>query len=223
MTAQKENQELFIGIDVSKEYLDIAGLDEHNVLHLAYTAQNVQQLVDTLSLRTVRLIVLEATGGLEMDIASALYESHLPVCVINPKQVRDFARSLGQLSKCDTLDAKVLARFGKAIRPEQRALPDASLQAFKALLQRRRQVQQLSTMEKNRLSRCKHKVVYAQLERHLCYLQEELAVVETQIRLAIQEAPAWQEKQERLSQVPGVGPVTSQMIVSHLPELGTLT
>jgi transposase len=168
------------------------------------------------------LIVLEATGGLEVPLTGALAAAGLPVVVINPRQVRDFARATGQLAKTDRLDAQILARFAKAIRPPVRAVPDAQTQALAALVARRRQLIEMLTAEKNRL-RLAVRPLQERLQAHIMWLEKELAATNTDLKRTIQGSPVWREKDDLLRSVPGVGPVLVTTLFANLPELGTLS
>jgi transposase len=168
------------------------------------------------------LIVLGATGGLEVPLAGALAAAGLPVVVINPRQVRDFARATGQLAKTDRLDAQILARFAEAIRPPIRPVPDEQTQALAALVARRRQLIEMLTAEKNRM-RLAARPMQKRVQAHVTWLEKELATINTDLTATMRESPVWREKEEVLRSVPGVGPVLTTTLFANLPELGTLT
>ncbi len=214
------NTLFFVGIDVSQSQLDVAVRpgarfsapnDEHG---LATVVAQLHRLAPV-------LIVLEATGGLEVPLAGALAADGLPVVVVNPRQVRDFARATGQLAKTDALDAQVLAQFAEVIRPQVRPLPDAQTQALATLTTRRRQLVDMLTAEKNRL-RTAAPSIRRSLRTHMAWLQRERTPIDTELAQAIQDSPVWREKDDWLRSVPGVGPVLTTTVLANLPELGTL-
>jgi transposase len=168
------------------------------------------------------LIVLEATGGLELPLTGALAAAGLPVVVVNPRQVRDFAKATGRLAKTDALDAAVLAQFAEAVRPPLRPLPDAATQALSALLLRRRQLIAMLTAEKNRLGLAPTPVRKG-ITVHIRWLDGRLADLNEELAHTIRESPVWREKDDLLQSTPGVGPVLALTLVASLPELGTLT
>jgi len=167
------------------------------------------------------LIVVEATGGLELPLVGALAAADLPVVVINPRQVRDFAKALGKLAKTDTLDAQVLAHFGEATKPKLRPLPDAQTQELKALVARRRQVVEMLVAEKNRQRRAIPSV-QRRIARHLRILEEELAELDHDLGRTLRQSPLWREREDLLRSVPGIGPTLSATLLAELPELGSL-
>ena len=167
-------------------------------------------------------VILEATGGLELPLVATVAAAALPVAVVNPLQVRDFARSTGQLAKNDQLDARILAHFGEAVRPPIRPLRDADTQVFGAMLARRRQTVAILVAEKNRLSRALPEV-RPRIEAHINWLGQELNDLDGELRQTIQNSPVWREKDELLRSVPGVGPQVSMALLADLTELGTLS
>jgi transposase len=167
------------------------------------------------------LIVLEASGGWELAAVAALAAAKLPVAVVNPRQVHDFAKAVGQLAKTDRLDAQILARFGEAVRPEPRPLADADAQALAALLARRRQVIGMRTAERQRLGTALP-TVRPRIEAHLAWLEQELAELDDDLGRRLRQSPLWRERAELLRSVPGVGPVVALSLVAELPELGQL-
>jgi transposase len=179
-------------------------------------------LVAQLAALRPTLIVLEATGGLEIPLTSALATAGLPVVVVNPRQVRDFARAKGLLAKTDALDAQVLAQFAERIRPQPRPLPDTEARALAALLTRRRQLVEMLSAEKNRLLSASSSIRKG-LRAHIIWLERELERTDTDLTMTIQQSPVWREKDELLRSVPGVGPVLTSTLLANLPELGTLT
>lgn len=216
-----DDRQRFVGVDVSKAQLDIALRPEDVRYTVAYGAAEVDALVGRLREASPTLIVLEATGGLERSVVRALVAAGLPVIVVNPRQVRDFAKATGQLAKTDRLDAGVLARFAEAVRPVLRPHPDAATEALAALLARRRQVLEMLTAEKNRLRQAA-KPLQRRIRVHIRWLAAELGHLDTELDEAIRQSPIWREQDELLQGVPGVGPVLSRTLLAELPELGTL-
>ena len=166
------------------------------------------------------LVVVEATGGLELPLVAAPQVADIPVAAINPCQARDFAKALGRLAKTDRIDAEVLAHFAEVVRPAVRPLPSAEVRALDALLSRRQQLLEMQVMESNRLGTCSDPTVRAGLERHLAWLKAEVA--DRRLAEAVQASPAWREKDELPRSIPGLGPVTSLTLLAALPELGRL-
>jgi transposase len=170
--------------------------------------------------------VLEATGGYEVVVAAALASSQLPVVIVNPRQVRDFARATGQLAKTDRIDAQVLARFAEAIRPEYRPLPDVTTRALSALVIRRRQLQEMLTAEQNRLLGAAvqdaPEPLRDQLGEHIEWLRRQLQEVDDDLKREIHSSPLWREREHLLRSIPGIGPIVSATLLSQLPELGQL-
>lgn len=212
----------FVGIDVSKHQFDVALRPSGDAWTVAHDEPGVSVLVARLCALAPALIVLEATGGLEGPLAGALAAAGLPVAVVNPRQVRDFARSTGTLAKTDRLDAQVLAQFGEALRPEPRPLPDAQAQALTALVQRRRQLVEMLTAEKNRLPLAARRI-RPQVQTHIAWLQRQIAQFDDELRQLIRASPLWRAKDDLLRSAPGVGPVLATTLLAALPELGTLT
>lgn len=211
----------FVGIDVSKATLDVALRPSDETWQSSNDEAGITQLVSRLKQPKIQLIVIEATGGWELAVVSALVEVGLPVAVVNPRQVRDFAKSLGRLAKTDRLDARILAHFGEAIHPEPRPLPDAQARALQALLTRRRQLIEMLVAEKNRQALI-HPDFLGDLQAHIGFLEDHLQDLDQQLRSLLAESPIWREKDELLQSVPGVGPVTSATLLAELPELGQL-
>ena len=211
----------YVGVDISKAHLDIglnpggAGWRESN------SGEGIERVVVKLKELRPSLIVLEATGGYEADVATALALAGLPVAVVNPRQVRDFAKSLGKLAKTDRLDAEVLARFAQAIRPEARYLPDPQARELQALVSRRKQVIEIRVSEKNRLSTA-HAKVKPSIEKVIEFLTQELEQLDDEIHDQIRRSDVWREKDDLLQSVPGVGKVLSTTLLADMPELGQL-
>jgi transposase len=212
---------VFIGIDVSQARLDIA-LRPGAPFSVPHDDAGIAVVVDQLRRLSPTLIVLEATGALETALTSALVAAALPVVVVNPRQVRDFAKASGQWAKTDRLDAQTLAHFADVMRPTPRPLPDEQARALTALLARRRQLVEMLTAEKNRLLTAPA-TIRKSLRTHIAWLERELAHTDTDVAETIRQSPAWREKEELLRSVPGVGPVLASTLLAQLPELGTLT
>lgn len=212
---------IFVGMDISQDTVDIA-VQPGTGFQVTNDECGITRAVARLQTLQPTLIVLEATGGLEVPLAGALAAAALPVVVINPRQVRDFARATGQLAKTDRLDAEILARFAAAIRPPVRPVPDEQTQALAALVARRRQLIEMLTAEKNRL-RLTARALQKRVQAHITWLEQELVRLNTDLATTLQQSPMWREREEVLRSVPGVGPVLTTTLFAHLPELGTLT
>jgi transposase len=212
--------ELFVGIDVSKANLDIA-FDSGEAKSVVNDDAGIATLVEDLKKSQPQLVVLEATGGLELAVTAALTVAGISVAVVNPRQVRDLARALGRLAKTDRLDARVLAQFGKAVRPQARPVRDAQSQALEDLVARRRQLVEMLTSEKNRLSMSR-RTSASDIRAHIRWLEKRLKKIDQDLNNAIKRSPVWRENDELLQSVPGVGSVVSMTMLANLPELGTL-
>jgi transposase len=214
--------EVFVGIDVAKAKLDVGVHPSGESWTVEHDEAGITTVVERLVAAGPRLVILEATGGLELALAAALVAAAVPVQVVNPRQARDFAKATGQLAKTDRLDALVLARFGAALRPEPRPLPDAALQEVRALVARRRQLQAMVIAEKNRRASAP-KRLHAQIDEHLAWLRRAVADLDRDLGTTIKATMAWQTAVTRWRSVPGIGPVVSATLLADLPELGTLT
>ena len=215
--------ELFVGIDVSKAALDIAVAPTGEAWSVANSTEGMQQLVKRLGEISPKLIVLEATGGLERLAVAALAGASLPVVAVNPRQVRDFAKAAGQLAKTDAIDAAVLALFAERMRPQIRPLRDEETQELEALVVRRRQVVDMLTAEKNRLIAAPpSKRVRTAIGKTIKWFQKQLEEIDRDLDDAVKGSPIWREKDDLLQSVPGVGKVLSRTLLSLVPELGTL-
>jgi len=216
------NQELsFVGIDVAKAHLDIAIRPGDKQWQVGYTEEGIQELVGQIAKFHPALVVLEASGGLEVTVVAALAVADLPVVVVNPRQVRDFAKATGKLAKTDALDAHVLAHFAEAIRPDCRSLPDSETQSLNALVARRNQVMTMLVAEKNRL-RTSRPPVTQRIQLHTDWLKQELDEIDRELKEMLHNSPVWCEKENLLRTVPGVGPQLAVCMLAYLPELGTL-
>jgi transposase len=217
MTANAE----FVGIDVSKANLDVVCWTSKEYKRFGNEPKGIQDLIEWLKTLQPELIVLEATGGLELPFVAELAYAKMPVAVVNPRRIREFARSIGQLAKTDKLDAKVIAHFGAATHPEARKLPTEEEERLTALMTRRRQIIEMLTAERNR----SHSARFAMKERietHIAWLEKELSDLDDEIAKFIHQSPIWKEKDKLLRSVPGVGSITSATLLAMLPELGTL-
>lgn len=214
-------QDRFMGIDVSKARLDVAVLPTGAVQSFANDEAGGGELVAWATGLSPQIVVLEATGGLEMLIAGLLTAAKLPVAVINPRQIRDFAKACGTLAKTDAIDAKTIARFGQALKPPPRPLKDEQTQALSALIARRRQIVDMLTAEKNRLGAA-HPRVHKDIKQTIAWLEKRLGGVNSDLDGAIKASPVWREKEDILTSAKGVGPVLSTTLLCALPELGTL-
>jgi len=210
-----------VGIDVSKEQLDVAQEPRGSSQRMANTPAGIDQLVTYLQTLQPTVVVLEATGGWERAVLRALVAAGVPALAVNPRQIRDFARATGQLAKTDALDAHVLAQFAAAVRPAVRPVPDQATDMLKALLARRRQLIEMLTAERNRLTTTLVSVRRS-LTAHVSWLEAQLAEIDKDLDQAIQQHPLWRVQEELLQSVPGIGPVLSRTVLADLPELGTL-
>jgi transposase len=217
----KKAVEIFVGIDVSKAWLDVAVHEQEEVFRVSNDDAGIANLVERLKKLKPTLIVLEPTGGFEMLVVAELTHAGLPAVVVNAKRVRDFARATGRLAKTDKLDAKVLAHFAAAIRPAIRKLHSEEEEQLTALLTRRRQVLDMLTVEKNRLVTVRAKM-RSDIETHVQWLSSSLKELDKEIEDFVKGSPAWKEKDALLQSVPGVGPVTSATMLGMMPELGQL-
>jgi transposase len=217
----KKRPPRFVGIDVSKDHLDIACRPEPMCWRVAHDSAGIAECISQLRQLKPALIVLEATGGWQCSLVAALAVAKLPVAVMNPRQIRDFAKATGQLAKTDELDAGVIAHFAEAVRPTPRPLPDAMTQQIDALLQRRRQLLEMLVAERHRVALA-HSTVRDSLARHIDYLQHLINETDEEVATIIRTSPAWREKDDLLQSAPGIGPVLSATLQAALPELGVL-
>lgn len=218
----KEVTESYVGIDVSKKELDTAVDQEGDFWQSANDKKGIAATVAKLTELQPALIVVESTGGLEIRLLTALYEAQLPFCRVHPGRVREFARSIGLLAKTDRLDARLLARFAEAVKPPVTSLPGEDEQRLSALLTRRRQVVEMLTAEKNRLSTAPA-ATQDRISQHILWLKEERDRLDEEIEQFIDQTPIFRQKQEILQSTPGIGSVTSAILISDLPELGQLS
>ena len=214
---------MVVGIAVAKAALDVAVRPQGEERHLANDAAGIAEIVGWLRALNPDVIVVEATGGDEAPLVAELGGASLPVAVVNPRQVRDFARATGRLAKTDRLDAQTLAHFGQAVRPTPRPLPDEAAQALAALVERRRQVVAMRTAEENRLGATRVALVRARIQAHLAWLEADLGEIDEDLRQRLRASPLWREQDDLLQSVPGIGPIVSLTLLAELPELGRLS
>lgn len=209
----------YVGIDVAKVQLDVFIRPTGERLSVANDELGTRRLLGQLG--PSDFVIVEATGGLEVPLASALAKDGILVAVVNPRQVRDFARATGRLAKTDRIDAEVLARFGEVVQPAPRRLADAQAQALEALVTRRRQLVEMLTAEKNRRTSAP-KLLYRSIDEHIRWLEKRLSDLDDELSTMIRETPLWRERDELLRSVPGVGTILSRTLLAQLPELGAL-
>lgn len=214
--------EVFIGVDVSKDRLDVHVLPAGTAFAVARTPAGLSALIEEIRPYAPYLVALEATGGLESVVVATLAGAGIPVVAINPRQIRDFARATGKLAKTDALDAAAIARFAEAVRPEPRAVPSEDAKALSELVTRRRQVIEMTVAERNRRRLVVAKPVLKSIDRIIAALEKQLADLDRDIAQRVRETPAWREKEVLLKSVPGVGDQTARILIAALPELGTL-
>lgn len=211
----------YVGIDVSKDSLDMAVYSKDKKSHFSNNEPGINQLVQALRDVVPVLAVVEATGGYETPLAYALNKAGIPCAVVNPREVRNFAKVTKKLAKTDAIDARVLAHFAAVIKPEPRPLSDEQSQELEAIIARRRQVIEMLTAEKNRLHLARKPVKEA-IKAHINYMEKELGQIDTELKGRIEESPIKQEKYDLLQSVPGVGPNLAATLVIELSELGGL-
>ncbi len=215
-------EKVFVGVDVSKDSLDVAIGPQKEIITFGNDQKGVDALVKKLKRIDAHLTVFESTGGYELLAASCLAEAGLAVVIVNPRQVRNFAKATGILAKTDAIDARVIARFAEAVKPEVRPLKDRQTSELTALVTRRRQIIEMIVAEKNRI-RLANKRNKKDIEAHIRWLKKRLDKIETDIGKMIQSSPIWRCKDDILQSVPGIGPVTSARLICDLPELGVLS
>jgi transposase len=219
---EAESTKVSVGIDVSKNSLDIAVHETGEIWSCNNDASGVAGLVAKLKQLKATSIVLEATGGCETLVTATLSAADLPVIVVNPRQVRDFAKATGQLAKTDRIDCRVLAHFAAAINPPVRPVKSDEAQHLEALLARRRQIVEMLVAEKNRLANNRNRAVVKDLNAHIVWLERRLKSSDDELQRVLKTSPAWRERDDLLRSVPGVGPVLSLTLLAQLPELGQL-
>lgn len=215
------NLERFVGLDVSKAYVDVAVRPTGEQWRVNQSPEGISSLVERLQEVRPALMILEATGGLEVDVLVALTAGGLPAVAVNPRQVRDFAKATGRLAKTDRLDAQVLAHFGEAVRPTPRPLPAPEARELQALVARRRQLVEMAVGEQNRLHRASA-MVQPGIREHLAWLKGQVKEIDRQLQSRIKASPLWRAKDQLLQSAKGVGPGFSFTLMADLPELGSL-
>jgi transposase len=213
---------VFVGIDVSKHTLDGKVLQGES-FQCGNSAAGIAAVLVLLKKYAVKLVVVEATGGLEVPVVRALQKANIPIAVVNPKRARDFAKATGLLAKTDAIDAAMLADFAAKMQPEPRPLPDEQTQALDALVTRRCQLIDMRTMETNRLANCSDPKVRKNLEQHLAWLNGHIQDNDDELDKAVSNNPDWQAQDKLQRTIPGVGPVVSRTLLASLPELGKLS
>jgi transposase len=212
----------FVGIDVSKNWLDVHVRPQNEGWRVANDAAGHDELAKKLSGLEVKLVVLEATGGYQAPVAAALTLAKLQVSVVNPRQVRDFAKSTNRRAKTDALDAAILAHFAEVIQPEPRPLPDEQTQVLQSMMTRRRQLVDMITAEKNRLGIARVEAVRKDITDNLDWLKKRLKAVEGDIDKAVRESPIWRARDDIYRSAKGIGPTNSRTMLAALPELGVV-
>ena len=216
-----KREAIYAGIDVAKAQLDVAVRPTDGRWGFCHDPAGIRELVSRLKVLEPVMVVLEATGGLEVPLVTALATEAVPVVVVNPRQVRDFARATGKLAKTDTLDAEVLAHFAEVVRPPVRPLRDTETQVLNSLVARRHQVKMMLASERNRLGTASV-AVRPSIKAHIAWLEQELSDLDEGLRQTLRQSPVWREKDDLLRTVPGVGEQVSLVLLAYLPELGTL-
>jgi transposase len=217
-----ETSLVFVGIDVAKAHLDVAVRPSGEIWRAANDPGGIAELVARLQAQPPTLVVVEATGGLEVPLVAAVAAAGLAIAVVNPRQVRDFAKAVGQLAKTDTLDAQVLARFAEVVRPTPRPLPAADAQALVALVARRAPLVGMLAAEQQRRPSTLP-ALRPRLDAHIRWLQAERDALDRELEQTLRQSPLWRERENLLRSVPGIGPVVSATLLADLPELGQLT
>lgn len=215
-----EPEGVYVGIDVAKEWLDVAERPGGSVWRVPNDEAGIGELVERLAKRVPEVVVLEATGGMEARLLAAL-AALVPVAVVNPRQVRDFAKATGRLAKTDAIDAQVLAHFGEAVKPQPRPVPGEEARRLAALVARRRQVVEMLTMERNRRQTAAT-AVRGSVEEHIRWLERQLQDLDNDLTKAIGSSDLWRARDDILRSTPGVGSVSSVTLLASLPELGRL-
>ncbi|NBJ13932.1 IS110 family RNA-guided transposase, partial [Microvirga arsenatis] len=217
-----ESSSVFVGIDVSKDRLDVHLRPTGKAFCVSRDGKGLDDLISRLIEVPVAPVVLEATGGFETTVAPALAGAGLPLCVVNPRLIRDFARAMGRLAKTDALDAEAIALFAERIRPEARPLLDPERARLAEFVRRRRQVIEMIGMETNRRRRTTDKRLAKRLDRHVAFLEKELDEIDRDIGEAIKSSPVWCKTEALLKSVPRIGDATARTLLAEVPELGTV-
>jgi len=222
MDRATETSEIMVGIDVAKDRLDVHLRPSGEAFAVSRDGPGLASLTARLGKLAPALVVLEATGGFEITVAAALAAAQLPLAVVNPRQIRDFARAVGRLAKTDALDAEIIALFAERVRPAARPVPDDAARALDELVTRRRQIIEMIGAEANRRRQARERRLRKRLDAHLAWLQKELTATDGEIDAAVRASPAWRENEELLTSVPGIGQTTARTLLAELPELGQI-
>jgi len=215
-------ERLFVGIDVSKDRLDVHVRPTDESFAIQADETGIAALLARLAGLQPSLVVLEATGGYEAAVAAAIAHAGGPVAVVNPRQIRDFARATGQLAKSDTLDARVIARFAETVQPPVRGLATDQAQALAELVSRRRQLVDMLAAEMNRYRQARNRPLQKRINAHVTWLTRAIEELEDDIKRLIRSSPVWRETENLLMSVPGIGDITAHALIADLPELGHL-
>lgn len=213
---------VYVGLDVAKATIDLAVQPGDAREQFAHTEAGLTALAASLRGLAPTLVVLEATGGYETDVAATVALTGVAVTVVNPRQVRDFARAMGYLAKTDAIDALVLARFAERVRPEPRPLPTAAEHALSAVVTRRRQLVEMLVAEQNRLPLAQGRI-RRDVTAHIRFLEKRIKEANDDLQTTLRQSPVWRTKDQLLRSVPGIGPTTAAVLIAELPELGQLT
>jgi transposase len=216
-------EDLFVGIDVSKDRLDVHIQPTGEAFAVARDGKGLAELAERLTAMAPRLVVVEATGGYEITVSAAVAGGGLPLAVVNPRQIRSYAHAIGRLAKTDKLDAEVIAKFAEAVKPEPRPLPSEEAQALGEMVARRRQLIEMIVAETNRRRHLTQRRLVKGVDRHLEVLQKALTELDKDIGDEIRGSPAWREKEDLLTSFPGIANKTARTLIADLPELGSLT
>ena len=217
-----DSEKVYIGIDISQDSLDIAAYPTGQIWQYKNSKGGIAKAVTKFKGLGLKLIVMEATGGLERPLSEALYQAGLPAAIVNPRRIRDFGRSMGILAKTDKLDAKVMALFAAKIEPAPRPIQDEASQKLENLLTRRSQISDIITAEKNRLKQSRDRIVQRHIQDHIHWLESELKDLEKELKDSIRQNPRFAEKVKLFKSMPGVGDALSYNLVANLGELGLL-
>lgn len=213
-------EKVFVGVDVSKAHLDVSVRPSGELRRFSQD-DGIPDLVAFVKSTSASLVVMEATGKLEVPVAAALVAAGLSVAIVNPRQARDFAKATGRLAKTDAIDAAMLAHFAEAVNPAPTPLPDEQMRELEALVSRRRQLVEMVAMEKNRLLQCPASL-HKDIRAHIDWLKKRIKDLDHDISTKIRNSPVWREKDDLLQSIPGFGPVVSSTLLVALPELGTI-
>jgi transposase len=214
---------MFVGIDVSKDRLDVHLRPTGEAFTVTRDGPGLDDLATRLRGLAPELVVLEATGGFELAVAAAVAGAGLPLAIVNPAQIRAFARAIGQLAKTDRLDAALIARFAEQVRPAARPLASEQVQVLAELVARRRQIVEMIGMEGNRRHQARSPKVLRGIERTLTALRAALTEIDREIDDQVRGSPAWRATEDLLTSVPGIGPITARTLIAELPELGRIS